>query len=119
MATAISKLRKDFYNEQKAKNEMMKDVIIERKMISGGGGVSSTLKKMVIDPEKLERTIQKACQPVQKKCITFLEKPPVPSEKVLQKNPVPVVLICQARNLNGTPCKCKAKIGKFCAKHVP
>lgn len=123
MATTISKLRKDFYSEQKAKRDMMKDVIIERKkMTSSGVCVSSTLKKMIIDPEKLEKTIQKACQPVQKKCITFLEKPPIASssEKVLQKNPVPVaVLICQARNLNGTPCKCKAKIGKFCAKHAP
>lgn len=120
MATAISKLRKDFYKEQKDKKEMMKSVVIERKK-PVSTIVTETPKKfkMVVEPEKLENSIQKACVPVQKKCITFLEKIPV-APPTLNKNPVPVaVIICHARNLNGTPCKCKAKIGKFCAKHAP
>lgn len=119
MATVITKLRKDFYKEQKEKKEMMKSVVIERKkMISTITSESPKNFKMIVEPEKLEKTIQKACVPVQKKCITFLEKPPVVAPPTLNKNPVPV-LICHARNLNGTPCKCKAKIGKFCTKHAP
>lgn len=120
MATAISKLRKEFYNEQKAKRDMMKDIVIERKPVNKTEIDTTSKFKMVVNPEKLEKTIQKACIPIQKKCINVLEKIPPTSNK----NPVPnstavSVVICQARNLNGTPCKCKAKIGKFCAKHAP
>lgn len=114
MASAISKLRKEFYTEQKAKREMMKNVVIERKKVIKIE-TDTTKFKMTIDPEKLENTIQKACIPVQKKCIAVIDKIPPPSNK----NPPVVILVCKAKNLNGTPCKCKAKIGQFCAKHAP
>lgn len=72
------------------------------------------------DKEFLERTIQKACQPVKRHSIIVLDKPPVPMEVSSQQpKAVSSSVICQARNMNGTPCKCKAKIGKFCAKHAP
>jgi hypothetical protein len=72
------------------------------------------------DKEFLEKTIQKACQPVKRHSIIVLDKPPVPvSTSSQQPKATPSSSICQARNINGTPCKCKAKIGKFCSKHAP
>ena len=71
-------------------------------------------KKMIIDPVKLETTIKKACIPIEKKNIVVLET--LPKKVVPVIVPVPIA-ICQAKNLNGTPCKCKAKVGKFCTKH--
>lgn len=120
--SVIAKLRKDFREEQKLKKEMMKHVVIERKSVVAVHVPSSeNVKfKMVIDPKKLESTIQKACIPVEKKhVIKVIDTIPPPVSS--NKNPVvpAPVLICKARNLNGTPCKCKAKIGKFCAKHAP
>jgi hypothetical protein len=75
-------------------------------------------KKMTINPEKLVKTIDKAAVPIPKKGIVvldFLPKHPT-SETVVKKVET---RICQAKNLNGTPCKCRAKIGQFCAKHAP
>lgn len=72
--------------------------------------------KMEIDPVKLEETIKKAIVPIQKKCIVVLDEIPKKTTVAAAPAPVPVAL-CIARNLNGTPCKCKAKLGKFCAKH--
>lgn len=116
MASTIAKLRKDFYAEQKAKRDAMKNVVIERKTITKVESDTGSKFSMIIDPEKLEKTIQKACIPIQKKCIAVIDKiPPPPSNK----NPPVVILVCKAKNLNGTPCKCKAKIGQFCAKHAP
>ena len=117
MASAISKLRKDFYADQKAKRDVMKTVVIERKTVTKVETDTCSKLKLTIDPEKLEKTIQKACIPIQKKCITVLDKIPTPAPS--KENPSVAVLICKARNLNGTPCKCKAKIGKFCTKHAP
>lgn len=118
MATAISKLRKEFMKERKDMIDIMKTVKSERSKPS----VMRTVvvpehKKMEIDQEKLERTIQKACIPIEKKSIVFIDKPPVPH--VVAAAPPPALVLCAAKNLNGTPCKCRAKIGKFCAKHAP
>lgn len=79
---------------------------------------SQEYKKLVIDPEKLERTIQKACVPIPKKSIEFIDKVLKPNPVVFVSTPPVTAIICSAKNLNGTPCKCKAKIGKFCAKHA-
>ena len=117
MATVISKMRKEFYNEQKMKKDIMSEVKIERTKPTLQITTTNEKFKMTIDPKKLESTIQKACMPVKKKCIALIDTVPVlPPHS--HKNPVAVVF-CHARNLNGTPCKCKAKIGKFCAKHAP
>lgn len=75
-------------------------------------------KKMSIDEEKLSKTIEKATVPIKKReivVIDFLPKNTVTDVPVKKEE----VKICQAKNLNGTPCKCRAKIGKFCAKHAP
>lgn len=73
-------------------------------------------RKMVIDISKLESTISKAAVPIKKKEIVVIDFVPV------HKPPAVTVVateLCKAKNLNGTPCKCRAKIGKFCAKHAP
>jgi len=76
--------------------------------------------KIVFDLEKLEKSAEKfrlTTESLKKKPIVVLDKLPVPVVRVTATTPV---AICQARNINGTPCKCKAtKLGKFCAKHVP
>ncbi len=122
MATAISKLRKEFAKERKNMIDIMNTVKSERStkpsVVVRTVVVVPENKKMEIDQEKLERTIQKACIPIQKKSIVFIEKPPAPPVATVAAPPV-VVAICAAKNLNGTPCKCRAKIGKFCAKHAP
>jgi hypothetical protein len=121
MATAISKLRKDFMKERKDMIDIMKTVKSERSKTSA---VVRTVvvvqehKKMEIDQEKLERSIKKACIPVEKKTIVFIDKPPA-APPVAETTPPPALVLCAAKNLNGTPCKCRAKIGKFCAKHAP
>lgn len=101
----------------------MKNLIIERDPVSRTPHMSSSADifqgKLIIDAVRLEETIKKACIPVKKRSIVFLNEIPSQSHVLLNKKP-PVTLICQARNLNGTPCKCKAKIlGKFCMKHAP
>ena len=76
--------------------------------------------KLEFDPEKLEQTIKKAVQSsslVPKMRIVFLEEAPKKNPEETKAVPI-VVQLCIARNLNGTPCKCKAKLGKFCAKHA-
>ena len=109
-------MRKEFIKERKAMRDMMKDVKIERtKNPSLPHAPDQGKKKLEIDPAKLERTIQKACVPIEKKSIVFISEIPKPKTAT----PIPVVIaICAAKNLNGTPCKCRAKIGKFCAKHA-
>ena len=77
-------------------------------------------KKMSIDNEKLNMTIKKANVPIQRREIIVLDSiPKKPSQPETTTASQTQVKICQARNLNGTPCKCKAKIGKFCTKHAP
>jgi hypothetical protein len=119
MATSIAKLRQEY----------KKDTILVKKMIDESDDSIRrkktdvhirteqpvcTKKKMIIDPVKLETTIKKACIPLEKKNIVVLET--LPKKVVPVIVPVPIA-ICQAKNLNGTPCKCKAKVGKFCTKH--
>jgi hypothetical protein len=76
-------------------------------------------KKMKIDSTKLVNTIAHASVPVKKKAVVVIDFiVPPPTAAVSSKSATPDS-ICQAKNLNGTPCKCRAKIGKFCAKHAP
>ena len=72
-------------------------------------------RKMTIDTTKLESTINKASVPIKKKEIVVIDFIPVHKPIVT----VAATELCKAKNLNGTPCKCRAKIGKFCAKHAP
>ncbi len=75
-----------------------------------------TNRKIQVYKQKLEETIKNASVPVPKRSIVVID--PVPFSSVPVKEHV-VVQICQSKNLNGTPCKCKAKVGKFCLKHLP
>lgn len=127
MATSIAKLRQEYKKDTTLLKKMIdeSDDSIRRKKIdihirTGECSSSSFLKKklMTVDPVKLENTIKKACIPVEKKNIVVLETLPkkVTASAAGAHVPVPIA-ICQAKNLNGTPCKCKAKVGKFCTKH--
>jgi hypothetical protein len=123
--SSIAKLRQEFKKERDIMNKMIenaRDDMVRKKTSPPRVTVPVELTvvtkfKLEVDPTKLEETIKKACVPVEKKNIVFLEslpkKTPTPSAA---SQPKPVA-ICQARNLNGTPCKCKAKVGKFCVKH--
>lgn len=125
MASAIAKLRKEFKNV----NDELKKIKIERipvkhdiKPVTAEKAqmIEEIIKnkKMTIDNVKLETTIQKASVPIKKKEIVVLDF--IPKTNVPESTPVvKTVEICKALNLNGTPCKCRAKIGKFCAKHAP
>lgn len=118
----MEKLRKEFIKERKAMIDIMKNVVTERQkrsVVAPVPAVVAPKKMMTIDPQKLEDTIKKACVPITRKSILVLEKPPMTTTTATQKVVVTSSLLCQARNLNGTPCKCKAKLGKFCAKHAP
>lgn len=117
---ALNKLREAHNAELKLRNDIMKLVKVERPKRETVS--QSTVPKITFDIEKIEKSVDKF-----KKTTESLKKKPI---VVLDKHPVPVVpkaapvvatvSICQARNINGTPCKCKAtKFGKFCAKHVP
>lgn len=126
----MEKLRKEFLKERKMMAEAMKCVVIERpkkKPSPPTPPIKTTTTKMVIDPEKLEKTIRKACVPVQKKTITVIDAPPPPppvhshsSTATASASAAAKVVACKckAMNLNGTPCKFKAKKGQFCAKHA-
>jgi len=121
--SSIAKLRHEFKKEKALMKKMMADAGDDMIRKPGTGRISLPLPvpaahrvKLTIDPIKLEQTIKKACIPIEKKSVVVLENvpPPVATAAVAH---VCVVAVCQARNLNGTPCKCKAKVGKFCAKH--
>lgn len=119
----MDKLRKEFHKERKMMAEIMKTVVIERPaVVKKNPPVSvSPHSKLTIDPEKLEKTIQKACIPIVKKTITVIDKlpvAPVESSAAPVKTTKVTVSICRALNLNGTPCKFRAKNGHFCAKHA-
>ena len=123
MATKIAKLREDYKKELAERKRIMKDVVIERKKPIITNPSSDTHKKITLDSQKLQETISKAIETsesLKKKPIVVLDKIPSSSHNnPVVAAPVPVT-ICKARNLNGTPCKCKAvKSGKFCAKHTP
>lgn len=117
----MEKLRREFRKERKMLAEVMKSPefkrVITKKPVPPPPPPPPV--KFEIDPVKLEQTIKKACIPVAKKSIQVLDKVPTEQPKpVAESKPIAVVL-CKAMNLNGTPCKCRAKIGKFCAKHAP
>lgn len=115
MATTIAKMRASYRDELK-----LRETAGEREE-STSQPLAPLTKKIPSfdDKEFLERTIQKACQPVKRHSVIVLDKPPVPVATSSQQPKAVSSSICQARNMNGTPCKCKAKIGKFCAKHAP
>lgn len=116
----MDKLRKEFAKERKLFEEKMKDVVIERKKKTPVAIVEQQKqKKMIVDQKKLEETIKKACIPIPKKTIVVLDTVPVAKVSTVMAAAPVAVSICKAINLNGTPCKCRAKIGQFCAKHAP
>jgi hypothetical protein len=117
----MEKLRRDFLKERKAMEEAMKTVVSERKKptIRPPPPPPPIHKKMIVDPQKLENSIKKACVPVVKNHIKILDKPPPPPPPRGTTSTPVIVAVCKAMNLNGTPCKCRAKVGKFCAKHAP
>lgn len=126
--SAISKLREAYKAEVKQRAEIMKLVKIERASAASlTVSVPVVTTKIVIDEDKLEKTIAKAKETsnaLKKAPIVVLEKPPKPHPTVPTSAAAAATTtsktICQARNLNGTPCKCKAtKLGKFCGKHAP
>ena len=114
----MDKLRKEFIKERQMMAEAMKSVVIERRApIRPPVPPRAPPLKMGIDPHKLEETIKKACIPVVRKGIKILDKLPDRNDEVAK--PSVTIAVCKAKNLNGTPCKCRAKIGNFCAKHAP
>ncbi len=126
MASKIAKLREEHKKEIALRKQLMKDVVIERKKKSSVVDEThfSSSKKIEIDSQKLQETIAKAIETsesLKKNPIVVLDKIPSNNNPVVPAAaPVAPVTICKARNLNGTPCKCKAvKFGKFCAKHTP
>lgn len=115
----IKKLRELHAQESKKwKAETPKDSRKKPATIVAAAEAEPVKIKMEIDPVKLEETIKKAIVPIQKKCIVVLDEIPKKTTTTTPAATAPVpVALCIARNLNGTPCKCKAKLGKFCAKH--
>lgn len=114
----MDKLRKEFHKERKLMAEIMKTVVVDRpKKKDPIVSCAPPPTKMSIDPEKLEKTIQKACIPIVKKSITVIDSLPVTVTSSASV-PAPKIVICKALNLNGTPCKFRAKKGHFCAKHA-
>ncbi len=78
-------------------------------------------KKMIVDKTRLDNTIENAKKVytnITKKPIVFLDEAPTVLLPSSEKPVHEIFSICKAMNLNGTPCKCRAKIGKFCAKHA-
>lgn len=127
--SAISKLREAYKAEVKQRAEIMKLVKIERASATPlTVSVPVVTTKIFIDEDKLEKTIAKAKETsnaMKKAPIVVLEKPPPTPHPTVPTSAAAAATttsktICQARNLNGTPCKCKAtKLGKFCGKHAP
>jgi hypothetical protein len=112
----MEKLRKDFFKEQKMLTEFRKSVVFEKRhpVVAKPPLPDPHPPKMVIDPQKLEESILKACIPIKRHHVIVIDYIPTQPTK-----PISQIQICKAINLNGTPCKCRAKIGKFCAKHAP
>lgn len=121
MTSAIAKLRKEFNK----RNQEMKNLKIERVNVKHvvpeirNEIVDEIMKnkKMNVDNERLEKTIQKAVVPIKKKEIVVIDF--VPETTKAPEKPVVTFTTCKALNLNGTPCKFRAKCGQFCTKHAP
>lgn len=123
MATPIQKLRRELLLQKKKEETPSIRISVTHKPLKMNEEKSRIVneiiknKKMTIDDTRLENTIQKAATfQVKKKEIVHIDF--IPSQPTVAKV-VTEVKICEAMNLNGTPCKCRAKIGKFCAKHAP
>lgn len=123
----MDKLRKEFLKERKMMADAMKTVLVERPKKATAvvplPTQTQTHMKMTIDPDKLETTIKKACIPIQKRTITVLDT--IPSQPVVTaaasaaaSSSSKKIVTCKALNLNGTPCKFRAKKGHFCSKHA-
>lgn len=123
MASAFAKLREQHKQECTKRAEENKFVKDARTVVTPINKEYRPLKaKIVFDEQKLNKTIMNAketYEKIKKKPIVVLDKNPVPSTSAHVATVAPVA-ICRARNINGTPCKCKAtKFGKFCTKHAP
>lgn len=124
MSSAFAKLREQHKQESKKRaeeNNFVKDA--RTVVVPPINKEYRPLKdKIVFDEKKLEKTIKNAketYEKMKKKPIVVLDKNQIPSTSARVSTAVPVA-ICRARNINGTPCKCKAtKFGKFCTKHAP
>lgn len=122
MATPIQKMRNEMRLQMKELMSSKGDRIASKIEISKMSDEKKKFvddmlnnRKMNIDTNKLESTIKKAAVPIKKKEIVVIDFVPVHKPVVS----VVAIELCKAKNLNGTPCKCRAKIGKFCAKHAP
>ena len=116
---ALNKLREVHKEELKLRNMAMEHVKVYRPVKECIPELPPP-PKLVFDIEKIKKSAEKfkfTTESLKKKPIVVLDKLPVPT---IQKPAFVPVVVCQARNINGTPCKCKAtKLGKFCAKHLP
>lgn len=115
----MEKLRREYLKEKKIAHASLAGIVVERIKRPAIVETPAGFKKMIVDPQKLEDAIKKACVPVQKRGVQILEKPPPPPTTVRAVAVTKVTALCKAINLNGTPCKCRANVGKFCAKHAP
>ena len=120
--SAIAKLREQHKQESKKRAEEIKLVKDARKDTPINKEYTPLKATIQFDEQKLIKTIMNAkekYEKMKKKTIIVLDKNPVQLSAVAAPTPV-TVAICRARNINGTPCKCKAtKFGKFCTKHAP
>ncbi len=124
--TELKKMRKEFLLEQSLiyKSREVCDCSTKKRKATPNDGdeLASLMRKglgIETYEEKLQRTIRKACVKIPRHTTILLTEIPKPATvAVKEPTATPSVSICQARNLNGTPCKFKAKCGKFCAKHA-
>ena len=129
MATPIAKLRK-LHNlgvkERESETKIAREISSNERKVKKSTPIvpKKTATDTVNYAEKLNITIENARAIAKmamqnKRTMIVLDKNPVaPSPTVVVA--VTPVAICRARNINGTPCKCKAtKLGKFCTKHAP
>lgn len=129
MATAFDKLRKAHKADMKQMHEnikMNKDARKDYNPSTSVIVVAKTPVKMIVDKSKLQNSINKTRESLkmiknnQKKIVVITEIPSTTTAKIVETSAAPEVRICKARNINGTPCKCKAtKLGQFCGKHAP
>lgn len=64
----------------------------------------------------IDRTIT-ALKNIKRHTVVFLDEAPKPHH-ISKPSVATVTACCSAINLNGTPCKFKPKLGKFCKKHA-
>ena len=130
MATPIAKLRR-LHNlgvkERDAETKIAREFKADERKMKKSANVVVAPKNTDNDEynEKLNRTIENAravsrMNIQNKRTMIVLDKTPIVQIPSVVVAVAPVITICKARNINGTPCKCKAtKLGKFCTKHAP